>query len=156
MDRLVGFFKTTSWLLFLAALLWSYAYLPVQVTYRFDQAGTALDVMSKDSFFFASLAIFLIVNIICIIFLRTVKKVDSTDDGDGLQNRALKKDIIMWITGFIGILNIFFSISLMLISNLNGAQEFQGTFIGAFIFIGPTLILLWIIYLLRLITKKRN
>lgn len=156
MDKLVGFFKTTSWLLFLGALLWSYAYLPAQVTYRFDQTGAALDVTSKDSFFFSSLAIFLIVNIICIIFLRTIKRVNSTEDGIGLQNRALKKDISMWITGFMGILNVFFSISLMLISNLNGAQEFQGSMLGAFIFIGPTLILLWIIYLLRLITKKRN
>lgn len=145
-----------SWLLFLGALLWSYAYLPAQVTYRFDQIGAALDVTSKSGFFFASLAVFIVVNIICIIFLRTIKKVDSTDDGIGLQNRSLKKDIVMWINGFIGILNVFFSISLMLISNLNGAQEFQGSFLGAFIFIGPTLILLWIIYLLRLVSKKRN
>ncbi len=156
MDKLVGFFKTTSWLLFLGALLWSYAYLPAQVTYRFDPSGAALGVTSKTNFFFASLGIFIIVNIVCIIFLRTLKRVDSSDEGVGLQNRSFKKDIAMWINGFIGILNIFFSLSLMLISNLNGSQEFQGSFTGAFIYVGPTLILIWIIYLLTLIAKKRN
>jgi len=155
MDKFVGFFKTTSWLLFLGALLWSYAYLPTQVTYRYDNLGDVLAVTSKSNFFFASLAIFLIANIVCIIFLRTLKKIDSSDDGVGLRNRALKKDISMWVDGFMGILNFFFSISVFLISNLNGAREFQGLFIGVLIYLGPLLILLWIFYLIQLITKKR-
>ncbi len=154
MDKLVGFFKTLSWLLFLGALLWSYAYLPTQVVYRMNSSADA--VIEKGTFFFGSLAFFLVINIVCIIFLRTLKKVKSSEEGRGLQNKALKKDLTMWVKGFIGILNFFFTLIVVFVAYMNGAQEFQTSYLGGFVYIGPALLLIWFFYLAGLLAKKRN
>ena len=156
MDKLVGFFKTLSWLLFLGALLWSYAYLPPQVTYRVDTTGAAIAVMSRSNFFFVSLGFFLLVNIVCIVFLRVLKRMNTTEDGTGLRNRSLKQDLMMWVKGFIGVLNLFFSLVLIFIGYMNGGEEFQVSYLGGFIYIGPILILAWFFYLVILLTKKRD
>ena len=156
MDKLVGFIKTTSWLVFLGALIWSYASLPLQVIYRTDSEGSAVAVMEKSNFFFFSLAFFLVVNLICIVFYRMLKKVDSTDDGEGLRNRSLKQDLLTWTNGFIGILNLFFALILFFITYLNGAEEFQLPFLNVFVFAGPLFILGWFFYLIKLLSKKRN
>ncbi len=156
MDKLTGFIKTSSWLLFLAALIWSYASLPPQVAYRVDTEGSPIAVMTKGNFFFASLAFFLLVNIVCIIFLRMVKKVDSTEDGTGLRNRSLKKDIMSWTNGFIGILNLFFALILFFITYLNGVEEFQASYLGGIVYIGPVLLIIWFFYLVKLLAKKRD
>ena len=156
MDKFTGFFKTTSWLIFLAALLWSYTSLPFQVTYRIDNTGASLAVMEKGTFFFVSLGFFLLFNIVCIIFLRTLRRIKSEDDGSGLRNRSLKLDVITWVNGFIGILNFFFALILFFVAYMNGSEEFHSTYIAGLIYIGPALILIWFFYLARILSKKRD
>lgn len=155
MDKLVGFIRTVSYLIFLGVLIWAYASMAAQVTYRFDGDGSALEVVNKDTFFFASVGIFLLANVICIVFLQTLKKIKTTEDGQGIRNRSLKLDVITWVKGFAGILNIMFTTIVFFLGFMN-MNELKMDALSVYIYIGPILLIIWFFYLVKVLSVKRN
>jgi hypothetical protein len=154
MDKLVGFIRTVSYLIFLAVLIWAYASLAAQVTYRFDGDGTALEMVGKDTFFFVSIAIFLFANIICVVFLQTLKKIKSTEDGAGMRNRSFKLDVMTWVKGFSGILNIMFTTMVFFLGFMN-MNELKMDALSIYIYVGPILLVAWFFYLVKIVSAKR-
>lgn len=155
MDKLVGFIRTASYLIFLGALIWAYASMAADVTYRFDGDGSAMEIMDKNNFFFASIGIFLITNIICVFFLNTLKKIKSTEDGKGMRNRSLKLDVITWVKGFAAILNIMFTTFVFFLGFMN-MNELKMNILGFYIYVGPILLIFWFFYLVKIVSTKRN
>jgi hypothetical protein len=155
MDKLVGFIRTASYLIFLGALIWAYASMAADVTYRFDGDGSAMEIMNKNNFFFASIGIFLITNIICVFFLNTLKKIKSTEDGQGMRNRSLKLDVITWVKGFAAILNIMFTTFVFFLGFMN-MNELKMNILGFYIYVGPILLIFWFFYLVKIVSTKRN
>ncbi|MFT6970063.1 MAG: hypothetical protein ACJAXX_000627 [Roseivirga sp.] len=154
MDKLVGFIRTVSYLIFLVVLIWAYASLASQVTYLYDGDGTALEMVGKNTFFFASIAIFLFANITCVIFLQTLRKINSTEDGVGMRNRFLKLDLITWVKGFSGILNIMF-ITIVFSLGFMNMNEIKMDILTVSIYIGPVLLAGWFFYLVKILSVKR-
>lgn len=155
MDKFIGFFRTFSYLLFLAALLWSYAYMVGQVTYKFDTDGNPIYNIDRDLYFFGSIGVFIFVNAVCSFFIQTLKKIKTSDEGKGLRNRSLKKDLMVWTKGFAGLLNLFFSLVLFFLGLMNLAESEQSMTLGFYVYLGPILILIWFGYLGRILTKSR-
>lgn len=155
MDKFVGFFRTVSYLMFLAALLWSYAYMVGQVTYKFDAEGNPIYDIDRNVYFFGALTVFLFVNTVCSVFIQTLKKIKSSEEGVGLRNRSLKLDIVTWTKGFAGILNLFFSLVLFFLGLMNLAESGQSMTLGFYVYLGPILIIAWFFYLAHLLGKKR-
>lgn len=155
MDKLVGFIRTVSYLIFLGALIWAYASMAADVTYRFDGDGSAMEMIDKNTFFFASIAIFLVANIICVFFLNTLKKIKSTEDGQGMRNRALKLDVITWVKGFAAILNIMFTTFVFFLGFMN-MNELKMDILSFYIYIGPILLIFWFFYLVKIVSTRRN
>ena len=156
MDRLIRFFRTVTWLGFLGALVWSYAYIPDEIAYTLNSKNQPSAFASKEDFFFISLTVFILVNVVCITFAGTLKKVKTQENGVGIRNRSLKLDIITWIHGFSGMVNLFFSLLLLFIGYINGVQAYQVKGFGSMIYIGPVMIIGWLVYLFVLLGKKRN
>lgn len=156
MDKFVGFFRTVSYLMFLAALLWSYAYMVGQVTYRFDTDGNPVYNIDRNTYFFGALAVFIFANVVCSVFIKTLKRIKSSEDGDGLRNTSLQLDVVTWTKGFSGILNLFFSLVLFFLGLMNLAESGQSMTLGFYVYLGPVLIVSWFFYLAYLLGKKRN
>ena len=155
MDKLVGFIRTVSYLIFLGALIWAYASMAADVTYRFDGDASAMEIIDKNTFFFASIGIFLIANIICVFFLNTLKKIKSTEDGQGMRNRSLKLEVITWVKGFAGILNIMFTTFVFFLGFMN-MNELKMNVLSFYIYVGPILLTFWFFYLVKIVSTKRN
>lgn len=155
MDKFIGFFRTVSFLLFLAALLWSYANISGQVTYSFNNLNEASAYLDKDMYFFVSLGVFILVNAVVGFFIQTIKKVKTVEDGKGFKNITFKQDITTWFKGFAAVVNIFFSLILFYLGLVNLAESQQSFTMGFYIYLGPILILLWFFYLAWLLGKSR-
>ena len=156
MDKFIGFFRNVTILLFTGALIWSYAFMASQVSYRFDPAGDALGTANKDTYFFGAIAIFLLANVVCYYFTKVLQKINTTEDGVGIRNQYLKKDLITWIKGFAGVLNLFFSLILVFLGLMNMSSDYNIKTLGFYVFLGPILILVWFFYLAVILGKRRN
>ncbi|KYG74572.1 hypothetical protein EV198_0952 [Roseivirga ehrenbergii] len=155
MDKLVGFIRTASYLTFLAALIWAYASLAGQVSYRFDGDGSALQLVDRNTFFFSSVIIFLVANVICVSFIKVLKKIKTSDEGVGIRNKGLKTDIITWVRGFAGILNIMFTTIVFFIGYMN-MNELKLDVLSIYLYIGPILLVFWFFYLVKILSVRRN
>lgn len=154
MDKLVGFIRTLSYLIFLAALIWAYASLAGQVSYKFDGDGTAVEIVDKNTFFFASVTIFLVANVICVSFIKVLKRIKSSEEGVGIRNRALKMDVITWVKGFAGILNIMFTTIVFFLGFMN-MNELKLDSLSIYIYVGPILLVFWFFYLVKILSVRR-
>lgn len=143
-------------LLFTGALIWSYAFMASQVNYRFDPAGDALGTANKNTYFFGAMFVFLLANVVCYYFTRVLKRIDTTEDGKGIRNRSLKKDLIIWVKGFAGVLNLFFSLILVFLGLMNMSTDYNIKTLGFYVYLGPILILAWFFYLAVIVGKRRN
>ncbi|KOF01937.1 hypothetical protein OB69_14460 [Roseivirga seohaensis subsp. aquiponti] len=155
MDKLVGFIRTASYLIFLAALIWAYASLAGQVSYRFDGDGSALELVDRNTFFFSSVIIFLVANVICVSFIKVLKKIKTSDEGVGIRNKGLKTDVITWVRGFAGILNIMFTTIVFFIGYMN-MNELKLDVLSVYLYIGPILLVFWFFYLVKILSVRRN
>ncbi len=155
MDKLVGFIRTASYLTFLAALIWAYASLAGQVSYRFDGDGSALQLVDRNTFFFSSVIIFLVANVICVSFIKVLKKIKTSEEGVGIRNKGLKTDIITWVRGFAGILNIMFTTIVFFIGYMN-MNELKLDVLSIYLYIGPILLVFWFFYLVKILSVRRN
>lgn len=155
MDKLVGFIRTASYLIFLAALIWAYASLAGQVSYRFDGDGSALELVDRNTFFFSSVIIFLVANVICVSFIKVLKKIKTSDEGVGIRNKGLKTDVITWVRGFAGILNIMFTTIVFFIGYMN-MNELKLDVLSIYLYIGPILLVFWFFYLVKILSVRRN
>lgn len=155
MDKFIGFFRTVSYLLFLGALLWSYAYMVGQITYRFDTDGNPLFMVDKNTYFFSAMLIFIFANAVCAVFIQTLKKIKTSEEGVGLRNRSLKLDLITWTKGFAGVLNLFFVLVMFFLGLMNLAESKQSMTLGFYVYLGPILIVGWFFYLAYLLGKRR-
>ncbi len=155
MEKFIGFFRNVTILLFTGALIWSYAFMASQVNYRFDPAGDALGTANKDTYFFGAIVIFLLTNVVCYYFTKVLKKINTTEDGTGIRNRSLKKDLMVWIKGFAGVLNLFFSLILVFLGLMNMSADYNIKTLGFYVYLGPVLILAWFFYLAVILGKRR-
>ena len=155
MDKLVGFIRTASYLIFLAALIWAYASLAGQVSYRFDGDGSALELVDRNTFFFSSVIIFLVANVICVSFIKVLKKIKTSEEGVGIRNKGLKTDVITWVRGFAGILNIMFTTIVFFIGYMN-MNELKLDVLSIYLYIGPILLVFWFFYLVKILSVRRN
>jgi len=155
MDKFVGFFRTVSYLFFLAALLWSYAYLVGQVDYGLGLEGSA-PIIDRNTYFFSAILVFLFVNIIISWFIKSLKKVSSAKDGKGLRNYSLKRDLLVWFKGFGGIINLVLALIMFFIGLMNISESRSAFTLNFYVYLGPILLLIWMIYLVVILTKTRS
>ena len=130
--RLVKFFWILSLLGFLGADLFVYGDGPAILNLHFDESGAADYALKKIHFFYYSLVLFLIPNVILMllgyalpflpkgIFLVAKKDVWLAPDNRKVFFRIAKE----WIRGFAFILNMFLMFALMGIYYINTSHQF--------------------------------
>ena len=155
MDKFIGFFRNVSILLFTGTLIWAYAYMASQSDYSYEFEGIATATGDKNTFFFAGIVAFLIANLVCNWFIKTLKKITTSEDGKGLRNRSLKLDMISWTKGFAGVLNLFFALVLVFLALMKMSTQYNIKTLGFYVYLGPVILVAWFVYLAVILTKKR-
>lgn len=123
--RALWFFSV---LIILGVLLYHYAGWPEQVV--IGQETINFITLGRDSFFYACLAVLVLINVMVYIVRRVAQRVDT------LQ---------AWFYGLIAIINFFLVIALSAISLFNSNENYRFGQLGAIIYGSMVLIGLWLI-----------
>ena len=158
MSRMVKFIWLVSIFLFLATLLWVYAYLPAQVGVMANYEGLADTFVAKGTFFYLSIGIFLLVNGILFIMRRMLSPASQSSyrRSAALNPKdGLRADLADWMLGFAAVLNFFLILGMYFLSVFNNPEGVELSYYGVLVFAGPTLIVLMLLLLVYLFFKKR-
>jgi hypothetical protein len=145
MNKFLKFFTNVSIVIFLVALLLVYAFLPDPLGILFDKNGLTVHEISKGTFFYSSLFLFVIVQIILILFKK------GSETKFNIQHPYL----ISWFQGFHLTINLFILLMLIFIGFANNAVNYTYDSIQFLIYLGPLIVILWAVMLpIFLILKK--
>ena len=145
MNRFLKFFITVSIIVFLVTLLIVYAFLPDPIGILFNENGLAIYEMSKDTFFYSVLFLFVISQIILILFKRGVM----------FKMKLKFSKIITWFQGFHLSVNLFIILMLAFIGLANNAVDYTFSSIQFISYLAPLLVIAWLVTLpIFLLLKK--
>lgn len=145
MTRLIKAFWFVSLLAGLGILLYIYAGLSDQVAYMADDMG-GMTYMSRESFFYISLAALVIANFSLYTVSRSLKyRRESTND--------MMKG---WQLGLAGVFNFFFIVVWNFISLINSGEKFDYDNFGYMIYVALGLIAVWILALPVLLIRHNQ
>lgn len=138
MIKVLKFFTTFSILIFLVAVLVVYAFLPDPSGLLFNSDGGSIVEVSKNTFFYSILFIFVIIQILYIVFNQTtlIRK-------EGSHN----KKISTWIQGMILSINLFIILMIVYIGLANNAVDYSFKSIRFIAFVAPSIVILWLLTL---------
>lgn len=139
MLKVVNFLKFLSITLFLGILILVYAYLPIMVNL---QPGSSEIQLHKETFFYYTIAVFVIVNIVMLAFQKLT------------ENKISKLEVKAWARGAGFVVNIYLTLLIGFIGVINNAQHLDPAGFAYLNYMGPVLIISWIIGLIYLIFKK--
>ena len=145
MNKFLKFFTNISIVIFLLALLLVYAFLPDPLGILFDKNGSTVYEISKGIFFYTTLFIFVIIQIIFILFKRV--------SGKKLNIQGLY--LYTWFQGFHLAVNLFIILMLLFIGFANNAVDYSYGSIQFLVYLGPLIVILWLVMLpVFMILKK--
>jgi Na+/H+ antiporter NhaC len=153
--RFAKFFYFISMGLFLFVLLYAYASMPDFATYEQNSKGLPLKQVSKESFFYITVIVFFIYNVILIVPAKLIEMKNNTPlrrlfpVGD-----TFRDPMVAWIYSFIAVLNISISIMVFYIHSLTNQNEIESSEYNLFFYVVPVLLVVWVIGLLYLLAGK--
>jgi len=138
MIKVLKFFTTVSILIFLVAVLVVYAFLPDPSGLLFNSDGISVIEVSKNTFFYSILFIFVIIQTLHIVFIQTTLK-----RKEGNYN----KKISIWIQGMILSINLFIILMIVFIGLANNADDFSFKSIRFLALLAPSIVITWLLTL---------
>ena len=149
----VFYFLTT--VFFIAAFLYIYALLPEKISYEVTTGEIPTNQISRDTYFFISLALFVVLNLLIIVPAKMIenqagrrfRKVFRIGD-------PFRDHMIAWIYSFSGILNINLIIMAFFILRINNLSGIGSGLIGFVFYLAPLFFLIWIVFLFIILGKK--
>lgn len=142
MEKAINVLKVISAFVFLAVLLFVYSLLPVMTSLVPDDASWSVH---REYFFYGALIFFLVLNIFLIALERMIRPLISRE-----QVRA-------WVKGLAVVLNFYLACMIGSVGVLNNANDFQPGSYGYLNYIGPVLVVMWIVGLIFIgLNKSKN
>jgi hypothetical protein len=140
-------------IIFFAALVLSYAFLPDRVGVLADAEGIANEFVSKEIFFYSALAIFAVVNLMGSVFLGLLTAVPFTS-GFYFRSEAFKENITSWFSTFISIVNVFLITATLYVSLFNNQGDYTISDFNFLIYIAPLLLAASLFWLVIVIARR--
>lgn len=135
---------------FFAALVLSYAFLPERVGILADAEGIANEFVSKETFFYSALAIFGVTNLLGSVFIGIMKAVPHTS-GLYFHSENFKESTTSWLSSFFAIINVFLITATLYVSLFNNQGDFTISEFNFLIYIAPLLLaasLFWLVFII--------
>lgn len=158
MGRLIKFSWVISSLMFLMVLLWVYAYMPDTVGIDNNITGPESERMSRETFFYLSLAIFAFANAALFalrksLLLNTRSRQVAVSPS---RKEGLFLDLGNWSLSFAAGLNFFFILSILYLGFFNNPEGRDFAHYAPVVYGGPVIIGILFIALIYILLKKRS
>jgi predicted transporter len=130
--------------------MYIYAGMPEKIALFSDVDGNPQNFISRNSFFYISLGVIVIVNGLFITynyFAKTVKNESTSQYMDSLR---------VWSNGLLALVNIFFITALIFLSAFNSLERLDLYNIGLIIYVALGLIFLWTLGIIRVLMQKNK
>lgn len=153
--RFGKFFYFVSIIIFLFFLLYFYAAMTDQLTYRLGESGETVSTIEKNSFFYAMIAAFVLLNAFTILPPKLLETKASKrlhrvfPVGDNYRDYLLA-----WFYSFGGVINFSLAVVVLYIHSINNQQEITPDNFSFFFYLIPVLLVIWIIALFLLFAGK--
>lgn len=153
--RLAKVFYFISALLFIAVFLYIYASLPEKVAYELSGSGSLAKGMSRDSFFFVAIAIFISLNLFLVIPAKLVENQVLSRTRNLFKNGSPFRDfLLIWVYSFGGVINLNLLLLVFYILRINNFGGNAPSGFDFFYYLIPFLLVAWIIALFVLLGRK--
>jgi len=156
MYRVTNLLRVLSSILFIIVLLFVYANLPDTVDLTVDPIGSSWLVIPKSDFFYYSLIIFLLTNLIAFFFGRVFQGIGIDSETFFFSSQSFKDHFTTWWGIFPAIMNLIFMFSLGFIGVFNGQDKQLAQSYSYLSFLGQFLVAGWIIWLIVVLVKKTS
>lgn len=154
MNKLFKFFWLISLLLYFGTLLLIYAFLPEQVGINANTHGLPDEFISKENFFYVSLAVFALSNA---LFYALYKLLYATSRSAAtVSAMRLRQAIGSWLLGFAAVLNLFFMLAMSFFSMLNSKQKYDIDLLIMLVYTGPILMAIMFGILIYILMGRRD
>lgn len=153
--RFAKAFYFLSVMFFVIAFLYIYASLPDSVVYETGDIDSQAKQISKDSYFFTAMAVFVILNLLGILPAKMI------------ENHAIPKlrllfkvgdpfreHMLAWIYSFSAVINICLLIMAFYMIRLNSPDGIGHGIIGFIFYLVPLFFVLWVVALFVILGKK--
>jgi len=124
--------------------------MPEKIALFSDADGNPQNFVSRNSFFYISLSVIVIVNGLFITynyFAKTVRNESTSQYMDSLR---------VWSNGLLALVNIFFITALIFLSAFNSLERLDLYNFGLIIYVALGLIFLWTLGIIRVLLKKNK
>jgi hypothetical protein len=154
MNRSIRFTRNISILTFLGLILFVYAYMPQDVKIWSDEIDSVTHFISKETFFYSSIIIFIAINL---IFIAVSNLIDMlpVSTGSFLNTETFKAYMVGWMCGLGVMINLFFMAAISFLGFFNNADYYNVSNFSLFAYIGQFLIFIWILLFFFLLTKRK-
>jgi hypothetical protein len=131
--------------------------MPEKVSYNFDENGLSLEKLTKGTFFYGMIAIFILLNVIVLL----PPKLLETKNHKGLARVFPKGDkfrdyFLGWFYSFGGILNLSLAMLVLYIHAINNQTEIAASQYSLFFYLIPGLFVVWVLGLFGILIGKFN
>ncbi|MDN5216744.1 hypothetical protein QQ020_32035 [Fulvivirgaceae bacterium BMA12] len=147
MISIVKAVRVISSLGFLGVLLFVYAYLPNTVKLPLDYLEATEITMEKGNLFYTVIGVFALVSMVSFFATRMINTLPA-------REMNFKRNLNSWSISFMAIINIFLIFSLIIISIINDSESTVSSYYALLAYIGPILLVLWLVLLVFLITRR--
>ncbi|WP_422358965.1 hypothetical protein [Reichenbachiella sp.] len=154
MIKVVKLLYTLSIFVFLAVLLYVYAFLPNQIGIFFDAGGNATISMHRADFFYSALGLFILTNG-SILLYRRMNRGHLNLGKSEFEDMTTAETIYHWLNGLSFVINVIYIFSIMFVGMYHNSEHFDITNYVALIYIGPILLAGWIFWFIYLQFSKR-
>lgn len=153
--RFGKFFYFVSIFLFLFFLLYFYAAMTDQITYQLGESGETISTIEKNSFFYAMVASFVLLN----AFVMIPPKMLETKTSKKLHQLFPVGDtyrdyLLTWFYSFGGVINFSLAIVVFYIHSINNQEEIGADQFSFIFYLIPVMLVIWIIALFLLFAGK--
>ncbi|UXX78585.1 hypothetical protein N7E81_14585 [Reichenbachiella carrageenanivorans] len=154
MIKITKLLYTLSIFIFLAMLLYVYAFLPEQFGIFFDGSGKASIMIGRTDFFYAALGLFVLTNG-AILLYRRMNRGSLNLSKTSFDEMSAPEIVYHWLNGLSFVINVIYIFSIMFVGMYHNSEHFDIANYAALIYIGPVLLAGWIFWFIYLQISKR-
>ncbi len=140
---------------FLVAFLSTYANIEEAIKLKLNKESETITI-GRDLFFYLSIAIFLVVNIVMYIFARILRKLPAPQPHQNLwlAKPVLRQRLINWLLSFALVFNLLFIFAIVLIGNMSDMYARGNITFNVWVYSTGIFFAIWMIALLFIFARK--
>ena len=151
-QKFVNLAWVLTFILFFGVLMLSYAFWPDQL--RVYEIIAGLEI-TREVFFYAALALFVLVNLAALVLRRMLEAIPVSSDIYA-KNEAFKDRVITWFGGLTATVNVCLITLVAYISLFNNQADYSISSFNFLVYIGPVLLLLCVLWFFSVLASRHR